>query len=317
VQRWGESGLAYVLSVSVAKSDGKSARAWDLARKQHWVLARRQLLELGFTEAAIEHRLASGRLRKVMRGVYGVGRPGMSPQARWMAALLACGEKAVLSHRSAAALWGMAREPTRVIDVSVRRRCEHRLEGIRARSRPSLPAEDVTEFQGIPITTPARTLVDLASEPGRRDLERCVNEADKHDLIDPETLRAVLERFQGEPGVRVLRALLDRQSFALSDSNLEIFFRRIARAVGLPPPRSKEWVNNFEVDFFWPDFELVVETDGLRYHRTPGEQARDRLRDQTHTAAGMTHLRFTHYQIRYEPNYVSEVLRKVARRWKR
>jgi very-short-patch-repair endonuclease len=107
--------------------------------------------------------------------------------------------------------------------------------------------------------------------------------------------------------------LLDPFTFRLSDSDLEILFRPIAAAAGLPPPLSKEPVSGFEVDFFWPDLGLVVETDGLRYHRTPSAQARDRLRDQTHTAAGRTTLRFTHYQVRYEPRYVRQVLEETVR----
>jgi very-short-patch-repair endonuclease len=300
----------------MGKSDPKSARAWALARKQHWLLTRRQLLELGFSEAAIEHRLTSGRLCKAVRGVYVVGRPGLSPEARWMAAVLACGEGAALSHHSAAALWGIGAERRRLIEVSIRRRCRVRLLRIRARSRPSLPAGDVTTREGIPVTTPARTLVDLATEMGADELERCVNEADKRDLIDPEALRAALPGFRGERGAPALRELLDRQTFALSDSDLEVFFRRIAKAAGLPMPRSKAWVNGFEVDFFWPRLGLVVETDGLHYHRTAAEQRRDRVRDQAHVAAGLTQLRFTHYQVRYEGKYVSGVLRRVAGRRK-
>ncbi len=294
--------------------DAKSARAWAWAGEQHGLLARRDLLELGFGHAAIEHRLATGRLHRVMRGVYAVGWPGLTRERRWMAAVLACGPEAALSHRSAAALWGIGEERRRLVNVSVRRRCEVRPARVRARSRPSLPAGDVTIYEGIPVTTPARTLVNLAGEVGAEELERCVNEADKRDRIDPEALRAALAGFRGERGVRALRALLDRQTFALSDSDLEVFFRRIAKSAGLPAPRGKAWVNGFEVDFFWPELGLVVETDGLHYHRTAAEQGRDRVRDQAHTAAGLTQLRFAHYQVRYEAEYVGGVLAKVAGR---
>jgi hypothetical protein len=235
-----------------------------------------------------------------------------------MAAVLACGEGAALSHRSAAALWGIGEERGDRVDVSVRRRCEHRRAGVRARSRPSLPEEDIVVRDGIPVTRPARTLLDLAGELGPMPpLERAVNEADKRDLIDPEELRGALDGFAGEPGVRPLRALLDRHTFRLSDSDLEVLFRPIAAAAGLPPPLTKARVNGFEVDFFWPDLGLVVETDGLRYHRTASAQARDRFRDQTHTAAGLTPLRFTHRQIKYEPDHVRSVLAKTVRRHRR
>ncbi len=230
-----------------------------------------------------------------------------------MAAILACGEKAALSHRSAAALWGITREGRR-IDVSVRRDCRRRRFGVHARGRPSLAADDVTTHKRIPITDIVRTLIDLATVVSLSELERAVNEADKLDLIDPETLRMTLDDYAGQPGVKKLRTLLDRETFCLSDSELERLFRRVIAAVGLPAPLTKTMVNGFEVDFFWPDLSLVVETDGLRYHRTPAVQARDHLRDQTHTAAGLTRLRFTHRQVRYERPHVVAVLRSTAQR---
>lgn len=270
-------------------------------------------MALGFSEEAIEHRLAKGRLHQVWRGVYAVGWPGLPAERRWIAAVLACGTGAALSHRSAGALWGITTEVPGRTDISVRRRCEYRQPRIHARSRRTLLATEVTSHRGIPVTQPARTLLDLATELKPRALERTVNEADKRDLIDPEGLRDALDDFAGRPGVRALRALLDRHTFRLSDSDLELLFRPIAVAAGLPTPLTKEQVNGFEVDFFWPDLGLVVETDGLRYHRTPAAQARDRLRDQIHTAAGMTPLRFTHYQVKYEHRHVREVLSRVAR----
>lgn len=168
--------------------------------------------------------------------------------------------------------------------------------------------------KGIPVTTPARTLVDIATEVGTAALEQGVNEADKRDLIDPDSLREELDNFAGEPGVKPLRCLLARHTFRLSDSQLERLFRPLVADAGLPPPQTKVAVNGFEVDFFWPELGLVVETDGLRYHRTASAQARDRLRDQTHTAAGLTALRFTHRQVKYERERVQGVLEKTAHR---
>lgn len=293
--------------------EATSKQAWARARAQHGVITRRQLLDLGFSDQAIKHRLDKGRLHPIWRGVYAVGWPRLTPERRWMAAVLACGREAVLSHHSAAAFWGIGRDRRGRIDISVRRNCYLRRKGIRARSRPSLPAEDIVTHNGIPVTTPARTIVDVATELSPNRLERAVNDADKLDLIDPETLRDELEGFAGEPGAPALRKLLDRLTFRLSDSDLEIFFRPIAAAAGLPPPLSKEPVNGFEVDFFWPDLGLVVETDGLRYHRTASAQAHDRLRDQTHTASGLTPLRFTHFQVKFERAHVRRVLERTAR----
>jgi very-short-patch-repair endonuclease len=172
----------------------------------------------------------------------------------------------------------------------------------------------VTLCDEIPVTDPVQTLIDLAARLGPRLTERAVNEADRLDLVDPPALRAALEDHRGEPGVARLRTLLDRRTFRLTREELERRFMPLARAAGLPAPLTGQWVNGFEVDFHWPELGLVVETDGLRYHRTPAQQARDRLRDQTHTAAGLTQLRFTHGQIHYEPAHVLAVLRSTAAR---
>ena len=154
----------------------------------------------------------------------------------------------------------------------------------------------------------------MALRLDRRGIERAVNEADKYDLVHPPELRQALEEREGEPGVAKLRHILDRRTFRLTKEELERRFLPLARRAGLPVPLTGQFVNEFEVDFYWPDFGLVVETDGLRYHRTPAEQARDRLRDQAHTAAGLTQLRFTHEQVRYEPEYVTKILAQTANR---
>ncbi|MGN6816347.1 MAG: DUF559 domain-containing protein [Solirubrobacterales bacterium] len=228
-----------------------------------------------------------------------------------MAAVLAGGEGAALSHRSAAALWEIGKEQPSHIDVSVRRRCELHRPGILFRGRPTLSARDVLVRDDIPVMSPIQTLLDLATELEPLALERAVNDADKRDLIDPETLREELARYGNQIGVRPLRHLLDELFFQLSDSDLEIYFRRIVRRAQLPTPLSKQRVNDFEVDFFWPDLGLVVETDGLRYHRTPSAQMRDARRDRAHVMAGMTPLRFTHYEVRYEPSRVRGALTKT------
>jgi very-short-patch-repair endonuclease len=167
---------------------------------------------------------------------------------------------------------------------------------------------------GIPVTGPIRTLVDLAASSDPAAIERMVNEADQLDLVDPETLRRALGDCRGQRGVARLRTVLDPRAFRRTRSGLERSFLRLVERAGLPVLLTGEWVNGFEVDFFWPGLGLVVETDGLRYHRTPARQARDRRRDQAHTVAGMTQLRFTDTQIDFEVPYVIETLRTVARR---
>jgi very-short-patch-repair endonuclease len=287
---------------------------WALAVEQWDVIAHRQLIELGYRRNAIEHRLATGRLHRKHLGVYAVGRPTLTRYGRWMAAVLACGPRAALSHDSAAALWGIGPELSAEVHVSVPAGTRRRHPGIKAHRRIEKVWEHVTEHERIPVTSIDLTLVDLATRVPRPDLERAVNEADRLDLISPDDLRAALDLWTHHPGVRPLRELLDEATFTLTDSELERLFLPIARSVGLPKPITRQWVNGFRVDFFWPELRLVVETDGLRYHRTPLQQARDSLRDHAHLAAGLTPVRFTHHQIRYRRGYVRERLTSIVGR---
>jgi very-short-patch-repair endonuclease len=276
------------------------------------VVTRAQLIAFGYSSDAIRQRLETGRLHRVHRGVYAVGRPELTREGRWMAAVLACGPNAVLSHRSAAALWQIGSYEGTRIEVSVPAAGKHRRSGILAHRRAWTGDHMRTRYRGIPVTTPLLTLVDLASCLDLGRVETAINEADKHGLIDPETLRTALDHLPPAPGAARLRKLLDRATFALTDSELERRFLPIAKRAGLPKPMTREEVNGFRVDFYWPGLGLVVETDGLRYHRTAAQQAKDRRRDQTHAAAGLTPLRFTHAQIRYEPEYVRATLTAVA-----
>jgi very-short-patch-repair endonuclease len=201
-----------------------------------------------------------------------------------------------------------------VIEVSVPMHLARRRPGILIHRHTHLPAWALTSHQGIPVTTPICTLVDLAARLDRDELEAALNEADKRDLTDPEALRGALDGFAGIPGVARLRETLDRRTFTLTDSALERHFLPIARNVGLSRPQTGVWLNGFKVDFYWPDLGLVVETDGLRYHRTPAEQARDRRRDQAHAAAGLVPRRFTRPQVRFEPGHAEATLDAVVRR---
>jgi very-short-patch-repair endonuclease len=289
---------------------GQPTNAWALVRRQHGVVSRRQLLGLGLTQKAIDHRLAVGRLHKLRAGVYAVGRPRLTQHGEWMAAVLSCAPNAALSHGDAGGLWQITpirRGPVHVSVTGSHPRCGR---GILVHRRRELVA---TQHQGIPVTSPVHTLVDLAAYIERVELEAAVNEADKLDLVTPEELRAALDDIGRRPGLAALRELLDRQTFTLTDSELERRFLPIAREAGLPPPQTGRWLNGYKVDFYWPELGLVVETDGLRYHRTPTQQARDLRRDHAHTAAGLNRLRFTHADVRYERDYVRATLARVTR----
>ena len=167
---------------------------------------------------------------------------------------------------------------------------------------------------GIPVTTPVCTLIDLAASLPGDALEAAVSEADKLDLVDPQDLRAALDCSDRRPGMGALRKLLDRHTFTLTHSQLERRLLPIAARAGLSRPRTQVWLNGYRVDFYWPELGLIVETDGLRYHRTPAQQARDRIRDQAHAAAGFTPLRFTHAQVAFKAEYVEHTLSAVAAR---
>ncbi len=276
-------------------------------------MGREQMMGLGFTVGAIRHRRAKGRLHELWPGVYAVGRRTVSRRGLLRAAVMACAhEQAALSHASGVELLGLPLIDSSLIHVSVPAGVRRRLRGIRCHGRSNLEPWEVGDVHGIPVTAPATTLVDISPGLSVAALERAINDADKDDLIDPENLRAVVERMPRRPGKGKLLRLLDLLTFLLTDSELERRFVPIARRAGLPTPITGAQVNGFKVDFFWPDLGLVVETDGLRYHRTPAAQARDRRRDQAHAAAGLTPLRFTHAQVRYEPERVEQTLRAVC-----
>lgn len=278
---------------------------------QHGVVSRAQLLEFGFASRAIEHRLAKGRLHRLWRGVYAVGRPEVSERGRWMGAVLSCGPDALLSHRSAARLWGLEMK-FRGIEVVTPLETYRRRPGIGVHQRADLGPEHRREVDGIPVTDVVSTLVDLASCVPEWQVERAINEADRLTLVDPETLRATVETLPPRPGMACLRRLLGCD--ALTDSGLERKFLALVRAAGLPQPKTQTWVNDYRVDFYWHRIGLVVEADGWRYHRTAGEQVTDHRRDQAHTAAGLTTLRFAESQIRYAPDEVVRRLKAVANR---
>jgi very-short-patch-repair endonuclease len=230
-----------------------------------------------------------------------------------MAAVLSCGPEALLSHRSATKLWGLTPTlNTSTIDIVTPLAVVRRRPGIQMHRRVDLGSEHRREVDGIPVTDPISTLVDLAHSAPEWRVERAINEADRLDLIDPETLRAAIEILPPRPGMACMRRLLGLD--ALTDTGLERKFLAIVRAANLPSPETQVSVNGYRVDFYWPDLGLVVETDGWRYHRTTGEQTTDHRRDQAHMTSGMTTLRFAEGQVRHEPERVRRTLTAVVTR---
>ena len=216
--------------------DPHKSSAWRIARQQHGLITRAQLLELGYTRHAIRHRVSTGRLHPINRGVFVVGRPELDMPGRCMAAVLACGAESMVSHQTAAELWGVRPPRGGPVEISVPAALDRAVHGIRLHRRRSLDPSELQRRLGIPITSPIRTLVDLATRLQPRPLEAAVNEADKLDLIDPETLRLGLDGMRWQRGVPALRRVLDRRTFRLTDSELERIFLRLVRAIGLPTP---------------------------------------------------------------------------------
>lgn len=249
-----------------------------------------------------------------------------------MAAILACGgdvdrdgrvhldagrrsnPSVVLSHGSAAARFALGCEKAGRIEISTTLPSDRSVPGVELHRRPTLRPDSVSFYDGIPVTSPVQTLIDLAARHDQRTVERFVNEADRLRLVRTDALRKALDQHAGERGVERLRTILDRRTFRYTRTELERDFIPIAIAVGLPRPQTSIYVNGHEVDFYFPTLNLVIETDGLTYHRTPAQQAKDRERDQDHTAAGTPHLRFTHAQIKFEPDRVKRVLVATASR---
>jgi very-short-patch-repair endonuclease len=289
----------------------EGAPIWALALSQHGVVTRRQLLGLGLGSEAIQHRIAAGRLHRLWRGVYAVGRPEVSQKGRWMAAVLSCGPDALLGHGCAAVLWGLTRTATG-IDVVIPEGAYRRRPGVRIHRRSGLGAEHRRQVAGIPVTDPVSTLVDLASCSPDWRVERALNEADRLDLIDLEELRATIDLQPARPGLARLRRLLGGQP--LTDTGLERRFLEIVRLAGVSMPETQVTLRGYRVDFYWPKLGLVVEVDGWRYHRTAAEQATDHRRDQAHMTAGLTTLRFAEDQIRYEAHEVRRTLATVISR---
>jgi very-short-patch-repair endonuclease len=286
---------------------------WALARRDQNVITDHELKELGYSRSAIRHRVRIGRLHQKARGVYSVGSPNLTKYGRWMVAVKGCGPGAVLSHLSSACLWGLWRKEPNQISVTVPRQRRPRCKGVTV-SRRDLASRDVTRQHGVPVTTIVRTLIDLATILTREQLEEVVNQADAKQLLRMDSLRAELDCRGGERGVAILKALLDRDSFVLTHSKLERLFVPLAGRAGLPKPEAQRQLGSARVDFYFPELNLVVECDSLRYHRTQLQQAEDRARDHAHLLAGRTCLRFTHHQIAHEPDYVVEVLWRISSR---
>jgi very-short-patch-repair endonuclease len=278
-----------------------------LARRQHGVVARRQLRALGISDRGVAHRVAAGRLHRIHTGAYAVGHTVLGARGRWIAAVLACGPTAVLSHASAGALWDLRRSETGIVDVTVPGTGgRQRREGIRIHRARSLEGQTDTK-DGIRVTTPARTILDLAATLDRRAIERLLDRAEDLRLGGAVSFDALARAHAGHRGAHRLLAALDDHApgTTLTRSDLEELFLALCRAAGLPRPRVNRHVEGPEADFVFADQRLLVETDSWRHHKSREAFEQDRRRDALHAAAGWRTLRFTWRQIEGEPQTVA------------
>jgi very-short-patch-repair endonuclease len=290
--------------------EGADRRVVALAARQHGVVKWDQLVAAGLTKDAIAHRVKQRRLQRYHRGVYLVASlpAPLTPQ---MAAVLACGDTAVLSHHAAAALWGIRRPQDGPIDVTVLRGSARARRGVRVHRTRRLDKRDRTKREGIPVTSPARTVLDLAPLLTRSHLDRALEETQVLRLTTPKAIEAVLERTPGHPGAGALRVALNRQHDpSLTRSEAEARLLELIRKAELPPPLTNVRILGHEVDLVWPAARLIVEVDGFAFHSTRQAFERDRLRDAELQAAGYRVMRVTWRQVADTPE---AMIARVAR----
>lgn len=296
---------------SVTPTREATAEIREVAERQHGVVAWRHLIDLGLGRGQIEDRIASGKLVPLHRGVFAVGHRRISLRGHWLAAVLACGPNAVLSYASAAQLWDMrgSRGP-----IEVTRRAGHRRpHGVRLHQTRSLPPEHMTIEAGIPVTTPERTLLDMAARLDIRQLEHALVAADRAGRISWPELWSVVEAGNGRKGRGRLRRLCIQVDPRATEarSNPEIDFLALCREAKLPPPEVNVLVEGRMVDFHWRHARLIVEIDSYRYHGDRPAFERDHASTVVLMAAGYKILRATDLMLEEDPNPFLHLVHKA------
>ena len=279
-----------------------------LAARQHGIVARAQLVAIGLGRGAIDRRLARRRLHPVHRGVYAVGHRAISRHGRWMAAVLAAGPGTVLSHGSAAALWGIRATARTRIDVTTPRTLRAR-RGLRPHCAV-LPPDEITTTDAIPTTTPARTLLDLAGVIDRRQLERALNETEVLRLTSPTPLGTLIDRHTAMRGTSSLRTL-SLNARSATRSELEARFLAFLDRQDLPHPETNILIEGIEVDAAWRGQHLIVELDGYAFHGTRAAFEGDRARDRRLTARGWRVVRITWRDLHERPDELATEIRAL------
>ena len=287
------------------------SRLARLAFRQHGVVDRWQLIALGYSKQAIQTLIATGHLVRLHRGVYAVGHIRLTARGRWMAAVLACGSGAVLSHPAAAALNGIGPVPSGPVDVTTITR--HHPGGIRAHHVRQLAAADRTIVDGIPVTTVASTMLDAAEVVTRRRLDGILESAQQARVFDLRAVDAMIARNPGRHGIPPLQAALadlrDDPPWVIGDG--ERWFLALIRLAGLPEPRTNVIVDGVLVDAHWPQHNLIVEVDGWRFHHTRRAFEEDRQKDVRLTLRGHRVVRYTWRRLTGAPGEVEREVRAL------
>jgi very-short-patch-repair endonuclease len=295
----------------------RSTRSRELVRladRQYGVIARDQMRALGFKESAIDRRLRTQQLHEVRIGVYTLGHRVLPREGRWLAAVLASGAHAVLSHWSAAALWKIRPSSRSIIDVTTPHKS--RSWGGITRHHKALPADEVTVRKGIPVTTVPRTIFDLAATEDVDTIATMLRESEHRNLWDRLSLPDLVDRYPGRRGVNKVRLALQRiteEPSGRTRSKLEERFAPFLRRHRLPMPRFNDWIllgaKRYQVDCHWAGTGQIVELDGWEGHGTKSAFRDDRERDRRLKVAGYSVTRLTWNQLRDEPEAIAADLR--------
>jgi Protein of unknown function (DUF559) len=284
-----------------------------MARRQYGIVDDADLFGLGFGRGAIQHQLKLGRLHRLYAGVYAVGHTRLTLQARWLAAVRACGDGALLSHRTGATSWDLMRATGGAIHVTVVR-SQRPKRGIVLHQVRSLDSRDRVIHDAIPVTSLARTLLDVAETESTQTLRRVWDEAERLRLLDVVAVEELCERSPGRRGLKPLSALLaDIQPTGETKRELEALFFDFCHSQGLPLPACNVLVRGYEVDAFWPSYRLIVELDSWEFHRGRRAFERDRERDAILQAAGYRVIRVTWRRLTQDPAEVAALLRRLMR----
>jgi very-short-patch-repair endonuclease len=281
-----------------------------LAEERHGVVSGRQLVELGYSREKVAREVAAGRLHQLHWDVYAVGHAGISRHGRCLAAVLSCGDGALLTHRSAAWLWGLTKRfavPVEVTAASPRRTRE----AIRVHSAKALMPEDRSQSERIPVTAVPRTLLDFAAvDPNF--LGAALDNAHRLGLIDLIAIDELIKRSRGFRGVARLRTALEiHRPAAFTRSGLERRFRDLVRRSGLPMPAANVFIEGYELDAYWPAERFAVELDTYEYHGSPRAFEADRVRQENLKLAGVEIVRITGTRLEREPATVVRHLRRL------